>query len=84
MGIESCNKITVILFASLEEDMGWKEKILRIDNNVEMKVNSIWDLINCDLPKENFIVAVNDEIVDMDSSINTGDEVAFMPIFTGG
>jgi len=84
MGIESCNKIKVILFASLEEDMGWKEKILRIDNNVEMKVNSIWDLINCDLPKENFIVAVNDEIVDMDSLINTGDEVAFMPIFTGG
>ena len=84
MGIESCNKIKVILFASLEEDMGWKEKILRIDNNVEMKVNSIWDLINCDLPKENFIAAVNDEIVDMDSSINTGDEVAFMPIFTGG
>ena len=84
MGIESCNKIKVILFASLEEDMGWKEKILRIDNNDEMKVNSIWDLINCDLPKENFIVAVNDEIVDMDSSINTGDEVAFMPIFTGG
>ena len=84
MGIESCNKIKVILFASLEEDMGWKEKILRIDNNIEMKVNSIWDLINCDLPKENFIVAVNDEIVDMDSSINTGDEVAFMPIFTGG
>ena len=42
MGIESCNKIKVILFASLEEDMGWKEKILRIDNNVEMKVNSIW------------------------------------------
>ena len=84
MGIEGCNKIKVILFASLEEDMGWKEKILRIDNNVEMKVNSIWDLINCDLPKENFIVAVNDEIVDMDSSINTGDEVAFMPIFTGG
>ena len=84
MGIESCNKIKVILFASLEEDMGWKEKILRIDKNVVMKVNSIWDLINCDLPKENFIVAVNDEIVDMDSSINTGDEVAFMPIFTGG
>lgn len=84
MGIESCNKIKVILFASLEEDMGWKEKILKIDNNFEMKVNSIWDLINCDLPKENFIVAVNDEIVDMDSSINTGDEVAFMPIFTGG
>ena len=84
MGIESCKKIKVILFASLEEDMGWKEKILRIDNNVEMKVNSIWDLINRDLPKENFIVAVNDEIVDMDSSINTGDEVAFMPIFTGG
>ena len=55
-----------------------------LKNNVEMKVNSIWDLINCDLPKENFIVAVNDEIVDMDSSINTGDEVAFMPIFTGG
>ena len=84
MGIESCNKIKVILFASLEEDMGWKEKILRIDNNVEMKVNSIWDLINCDLQKENFIVAVNDEIVDMDSSIKKGDEVAFMPIFTGG
>ena len=84
MGIESCNKIKVILFASLEEDMGWKEKILRIDTNVEMKVYSIWDLIKCDLPKENFIVVVNKEIVDMGASIKTGDEVAFMPIFTGG
>ena len=84
MEIESCNKIKVILFASLEEEMGWKEKILRIDNNLDMNVNSVWDLIKCKLQRENFIVAVNEEIVDMNSSINHGDEVAFMPIFTGG
>ena len=84
MEIESCNEIKVILFASLEEEMGWKEKILRIDNNLDMNVNSVWDLIKCKLPRENFIVAVNEEIVDMNSSINHGDEVAFMPIFTGG
>ena len=49
-----------------------------------MNVNSVWELIKCKLPRENFIVAVNEEIVDMYSSINHGDEVAFMPIFTGG
>ena len=84
MEIESCNKIKVILFASLEEEMGWKEKILRIDNNLDMNVNSKWELIKCKLPWENFLFAVNKEIVDMYSSINHGDEVAFMPIFTGG
>ena len=84
MEIESCNEIKVILFASLEEELGWREKIVRIDKNLEMNVNSIWDLIKFKLPRENFIVAVNEEIVDMYSSINHGDEVAFMPIFTGG
>jgi len=41
-------------------------------------------LINSNLPQDNIIVSINQEITDMDAKINPDDEVAFMPMFTGG
>ena len=49
-----------------------------------MKVFSVWNLINSNLPQDNIIVSINQEITDMDAKINPDDEVAFMPMFTGG
>jgi len=49
-----------------------------------MKVFSVWNLINSNLPQDNIIVSINKEITDMDAKINPDDEVAFMPMFTGG
>ena len=83
MESDASNKIKVILFATIKEIAGWDERFFTIKVN-EIKVYEIWKLINCKLPKESIIVALNKEITDMDSFIQPGDELAFMPIFTGG
>ena len=83
MESEKSNKIKVVLLSSIAEDLGWKEKFLTIEGS-QMKVFSVWKLINSKLPQDNIIVSINQEITDMDAKINPNDEVAFMPMFTGG
>jgi len=83
MESEKSNKIKVVLLSSIAEDLGWNEKFLTIEGS-QMKVFSVWKLINSNLPKDNIIVSINQEITDMDAMINPDDEVAFMPMFTGG
>ena len=83
MESEKSNKIKVVLLSSIAEDLGWNEKFLTIEGS-QMKVFSVWKLINSKLPQDNIIVAINQEITDMDAMINPDDEVAFMPMFTGG
>ncbi len=83
MESEKSNKIKVVLLSSIAEDLGWHEKILTIEDS-QMKAFSIWKLINSKLPQDNIIVAINQEITDMEANINPDDEVAFMPVFTGG
>ena len=83
METKKFNKIKVVLLSSIAEDLGWNEKFLKIEGS-QMKVFSVWNLINSNLPKDNIIVSINQEITDMDAIINPDDEVAFMPMFTGG
>jgi len=83
MESEKSNKIKVVLLSSIAEDLGWNEKFLTIEGS-QMKVFSVWKLINSKLPQDNIIVSINQEITDMDTMINPDDEVAFMQMFTGG
>ena len=83
MESEKSNKIKVVLLSSIAEDLGWNEKFLTIEDS-EMTVFSVWNLINSKLPQHNIIVSINQEITDMQAIINPDDEVAFMPMFTGG
>ena len=83
MESEKSNKIKVVLLSSIAEDLGWNEKFLTIEGS-QMKVFSVWTLINSKLPQDNIIVSINKEITDMNAMINPDDEVAFMPMFTGG
>ena len=83
MESEKPNKIKVVLLSSIAEDLGWNEKILTIEGS-QMKVFSVWKLINSKLPQDNIVVSINQEITDMEANINPDDEVAFMPVFTGG
>ena len=80
---EKSNKIKVVLLSSIAQDLGWNEKILTIEDS-EMTVFSVWNLINSKLPQDNIIVSINQEIKDMQAIIHPDDEVAFMPMFTGG
>ena len=83
METKKSNKIKVVLLSSIAEDLGWNEKFLTIEGS-QIEVFSVWKLINSKLPQDNIIVSINQEITDMDAMINSGDEVAFMPMFTGG
>ena len=83
METKKSNKIKVVLLSSIAEDLGWNEKFLTIEGS-QMKVFYVWNLINSNLPQDNIIVSINQEIKDMDAMINPDDEVAFMPMFTGG
>ena len=83
MESEKSNKIKVVLLSSIAEDLGWNEKFLTIEGS-QMKVFYVWNLINSNLQQDNIIVSINQEITDMDAMINPDDEVAFMPMFTGG
>jgi len=83
MESEKSNKINVVLLSSIAEDLGWNEKFITIEGS-QMRVFSVWKLINSKLPQDNIIVSINKEITDMNAMINQDDEVAFMPIFTGG
>ena len=83
METKKSNKIKVVLLSSIAEDLGWNEKFLTIEGP-QMKAASVWNLINSNLPQDNIIVSINQEITDMDAKINPDDEVAFMPMFTGG
>ena len=83
METEKSNKIKVVLLSSIAEDLGWNEKFLTIEGS-QIKVFSVWNSINSNLPQDNIIVSINQEITDMDAMINPDDEVAFMPMFTGG
>ncbi len=57
---------------------------METEKSNKIKVFSVWNLINSNLPQDNIIVSINQEITDMDAMINPDDEVAFMPMFTGG
>jgi len=83
MESEKSYKIKVVLLSSIAEELGWDEKFLTIEGP-QIKVFSVWNLINSILPQDNIIVSINQEITDMDAMINPDDEVAFMPMFTGG
>ena len=80
--------IKALFFAKLREEL----RINELDIEYKAEVASIRDLISC-LRQEyqqidnvkNIKAAVNQELVlDWDSSLNDGDEVAFFPPITGG
>ncbi|MGR9117612.1 MAG: molybdopterin converting factor subunit 1 [Gammaproteobacteria bacterium] len=75
--------IRVRYFASLKESVG------RSDDELEISgistVEQIWCRVNAGKPlPDNVLVAVNMNYVDLNHSVNDGDEVAFFPPVTGG
>ena len=82
--------IRVVFFASLRERFG--SSGFAVENNYIDSVAGLVDLLK--LPdgtsfdgvfaEEKLMVAVNQEVVDVDCKLNEGDEVAFFPPVTGG
>ena len=80
----NASQIKVLLFAELCEKYGWDEKYLSLDLIEDKKAKSILKYININVDQQSIIVAINKEISSLEATIKDNDEVAFMPIFTGG
>lgn len=81
--------IKVLFFAKLRESLGQAEYRAEVD--AALSVAALRERILSDKPAwrdalcaPNVIVARNQEVVDLDSLTQDGDEVAFYPPVTGG
>ena len=76
-------QVTVKLFASLRERLGYTEKSL--DVSADWTVGDIWNLIvdGADVPAE-VLMAINYSYVKPGAKVGEGDEIAFFPPVTGG
>ena len=74
--------LQVLLFASLRERAGWSERSLPLASDGSTP-RSIWEGLEIG-PLQGISVAVNQQLVDADQPLKAGDELAFLPPFTGG
>ena len=81
---DSAQTVKVLLFASLREQAGWSDRCMPLNALAVSSAREIWDRLELgDLPQV-VLVAINQEIVSADHPVHAGDELAFLPPFTGG
>ena len=81
--------ITVMFFASLKTIAEREEDRIEIENSISM--DQLSEIISKTSPKmgdiirdKKVMISVNQEMADSDTIIHDGDEVAFLPPFSGG
>ena len=81
--------ITILYFASLRAIADKEEEQLEIENPIT--IDQLSDIISKTKPKmgeiirdKKVMISVNQEMVSADTIIHDGDEVAFLPPFSGG
>ena len=77
------NTVKVLFFGSLEDIVGIKEK----DFSDIKTTDSLFDLIKKNYPelnKKTYQIAVNQQIISKNTTLNSGDIIALLPPFAGG
>ncbi len=74
--------ITVKYFASLREQQGKSEELIKLEE--EKTISEVWESVSGFGSTENVLMAINMEYVKPDTVVKDGDEVAFFPPVTGG
>ncbi len=77
------NTVKVLFFGSLEDIVGVKEK----DFSDIKTSESLLKILKSDYPELNnktFQIAVNQQIINQNTTLNNGDIIAFLPPFAGG
>ncbi|MGB1622832.1 MAG: MoaD/ThiS family protein [Synechococcus sp.] len=74
--------LRVLLFASLRDRAGWGERTVPIGSGA-ISAAQLWRQLDLG-SMEGISVAVNQELVGADQLLQPGDELAFLPPFTGG
>ena len=74
--------LRVLLFASLRDQAGWSERTLPLGPDA-ISAAHLWRQLGLG-SMEGISIAVNQELVGSDHVLQPGDELAFLPPFTGG
>ena len=74
--------ITVRFFASLSEELGFKQK--SVDHKFPLTIEDVGRDVADRPPPKNSLCAVNHEYAGFEQSLSDGDEVAFFPPVNGG
>lgn len=74
--------INVLVFASLSDQLGLSET--KLDAASINTAQDVWQALTSQVVDETVRVAINQEYADFDSTVKSGDEVAFFPPVTGG
>lgn len=76
--------VRVLLFASLRDQAGWSDRRVSLNDQQRCTAHQVWEQLELgDLPQM-VRVAINQRLVSLDHSAHNGDELAFLPPFTGG
>ncbi len=81
--------ITIKFFASLKTIAQMEEDRIEVENSISM--DQLSEIISKTSPKmgefireKKVMISVNQEMADSDTIVHDGDEVAFLPPFSGG
>lgn len=75
-------QVNVLLFGSLRDRLGFAQQAMEFPDLASLK-NWLHET-HPDLAALNYLIAVNQEIVQGNAALQAGDEVAIMPPFAGG
>jgi len=76
--------LLVLLFASLRDQAGWAERRLPLPVDSRLTARDVWNQLELGPLTASVRVALNQAMVDPDHRVQAGDELAFLPPFTGG
>ena len=84
MGEHDQGSVKVLLFAALRDQAGWAERQMPMSTAGSMTALDLWITLELGPWSSSWRVAVNQVLADLQSPVRAGDEVAFLPPFTGG
>ena len=76
--------LQVLLFASLRDQAGWDEQCVLLPDQDVVTAEDIWHQLNLGPRPVSVQISINQQLVNALTPVQTGDEVAFLPPFTGG
>lgn len=76
--------LQVLLFASLRDQAGWDEQCVLLPDQDVVTAEDIWHQLNLGPRPVSVQISINQRLVNALTPVQIGDEVAFLPPFTGG
>ena len=76
--------LQVLLFASLRDQAGWDEQCILLPDKDVVTADDIWHQLKLGPRPASVQIFINQRLVNSLTPVQIGDEVAFLPPFTGG